>query len=70
MPERFEVGLYHSWAVALAPTNPLKAIAYSSEQVLMAVEHPTVPLFGVQFHPESVMTPMGKQILHNFLKFS
>ncbi len=70
MPERFDVGLYHSWAVALAPTNPLKAIAYSSEKVLMAVEHPTLPLFGVQFHPESVMTPMGKQIIHNFLKFS
>lgn len=69
IPKEFNVGLYHSWAVKLAPDNPLQAIAYSNEQVLMAIEHPTLPLGGVQFHPESIMTPHGKTMIHNFLKF-
>lgn len=69
IPHEFNVGLYHSWAVKLAENNPLQAIAYSKEAVLMAVEHPTLPIGGVQFHPESIMTPHGKSMIHNFLKF-
>jgi anthranilate synthase component 2 len=68
IPERFVVGLYHSWAVQLSGSEALKGISWSEEQVLMAVEHTTLPIAGVQFHPESLMTPSGKEILHNFLQ--
>lgn len=68
IPERFVVGLYHSWAVDPAGAKSLKAISWSENEVLMAFEHISLPIAGVQFHPESLMTPAGKKILHNFLK--
>lgn len=64
----FNVGLYHSWAVKLNKTSPLKEVAMSENQVLMAIEHRDFPLFGVQFHPESILSEFGKEILENFLK--
>ncbi|TNE53265.1 MAG: aminodeoxychorismate/anthranilate synthase component II [Bacteroidetes bacterium] len=63
-----EVGLYHSWAVRLKVGSPFEACAYDSDGVLMAIEHCELPLFGVQFHPESILTPHGKEMLQNFLK--
>ncbi len=66
--ENFEVGLYHSWAVDISETKELKAIAYSENDILMAFEHQTLPIYGVQFHPESLMTKDGKTILQNFIK--
>ena len=67
IPERSEVGLYHSWAVDLAEASQLKATAYSENQVLMAFEHESLPVAGVQFHPESLMTRFGKQMIRNFI---
>ncbi len=43
--------------------------AWTDDDVIMGIEHKSFPLFGVQFHPESIMTPDGKQILKNFLDF-
>jgi anthranilate/para-aminobenzoate synthase component II len=59
--------LYHSWAVNISKTKELKATAYSENNILMAFEHQTLPIYGVQFHPESLMTTDGKTILQNFI---
>jgi anthranilate synthase component 2 len=59
------VGLYHSWKVKNAPKESITAI--SQKKVIMALEFPHKKLFGVQFHPESIMTPTGKEILQNFI---
>jgi anthranilate synthase component 2 len=64
-----EVGLYHSWAVELKSDVNFIPLAYSKEDVLMAFQHKSLPLFGVQFHPESILTEFGKEILLNFIQF-
>jgi anthranilate synthase component 2 len=61
------VGLYHSWAVGLNDNSELIPLAVSSEGVIMALKHKNLPIYGVQFHPESILTPNGKEILKNFL---
>lgn len=66
LPQQFPVGLYHSWAVTDIP-DELKVTCLSEENVVMAIEHSELPVFGVQFHPESVLTPDGKDILRTFL---
>lgn len=64
----FEAMRYHSLCVEpeTIPTE-LHVTATSDDGVVMAMEHKTLPLFGVQFHPESIGTPHGKDILKNFL---
>jgi len=68
LPNQIEVGLYHSWAVSGLLGTGLNSIAQNSEGVIMAIENRELNLFGVQFHPESVLTQNGKRILNNFLK--
>lgn len=60
---------YHSLS-GLKETTPdcLKIVASSDDGEIMAVEHREYPIFGLQFHPESILTPDGKKILENFLK--
>ena len=67
--EKTAVARYHSLA-AYADTLPdeLKVIARTDDGEVMAVEHKSYPVYGVQFHPESIMTPEGKQMLRNFIK--
>jgi anthranilate synthase component 2 len=60
-----EVGLYHSWMVS-CPENWITAKSLSA--VPMAIERPDIKVYGVQFHPESVLTPLGKEILRNFIQ--
>ncbi len=69
--ESFLAARYHSLA-AEADTLPaeLKVTAVSREGEVMAVEHEKYPLFGVQFHPESVMTPQGDVMIRNFLSLT
>ena len=67
VPETFEVGLYHSWALDISG-DALKITARSQEGIVMAVESLENKCFGVQFHPESIMTPWGKLILKRFLE--
>lgn len=64
----FAAGLYHSWAAdpAKMPAE-LEVTARSAEGVIMAVRHRRFPAKGVQFHPESVMTPAGPAIIRNWL---
>jgi len=68
MPEKTLVARYHSLA-ADPKTMPevLKVIATTSDGEIMAVMHKEYPVYGVQFHPESIMTPEGKQMLKNFI---
>ena len=63
------VARYHSLA-ADADTIPeeLKITALTTDGEVMAVQHKIYPVYGVQFHPESIMTPNGKQMLKNFIK--
>lgn len=69
MEREITVARYHSLA-AKASTMPscLKVTARTSDGEVMAVEHTDYPIYGVQFHPESVLTPQGYQIMENFLK--
>jgi anthranilate synthase component 2 len=68
LPEVITVGLYHSWCVdENSLPDFLKVTGVSEQHVVMSIEHTTLPVFGVQFHPESVMTEYGMQILRNFL---
>lgn len=69
LPGRFPVGLYHSWAAdpATLPTD-LRITARSAHGVIMAVRHARYPAWGVQFHPESVLTPDGGRIIRNWLE--
>jgi len=63
--DKISVGLYHSWKVKEAPIENISAVGETN--VIMALEFPDKKLFGVQFHPESIMTADGKQILQNFI---
>ena len=65
LPTQIEVGLYHSWKV-VCPQDWISASSLSG--VPMAIERPELRVYGVQFHPESVMTPTGKEILRNFIQ--
>lgn len=67
VPTQFEAGRYHSLIVEDLP-HELEVIAQSSAGEIMALQHQVYPVFGLQFHPESLLTPYGKTILHNFLK--
>jgi len=69
LPSPFEVGLYHSWAADPAALPPsLRVLARSVPGVVMAVRHERFNVCGVQFHPESVMTPEGERIVANWVK--
>jgi anthranilate synthase component II len=69
VPAEILVGRYHSWAV-VKETLPaaLKVTAVDREGVIMALSHVEYDVKGVQFHPESIMTDYGKQILRDFLQ--
>ncbi|MCQ2163172.1 MAG: aminodeoxychorismate/anthranilate synthase component II [Bacteroidales bacterium] len=63
------VGRYHSWVVDAASfPEDLEILAVSDEGQVMALRHKTMDVRGVQFHPESVLTPDGKQMISNWLK--
>ena len=68
-PEKLQVARYHSLAADPA-TLPdcLEVTARTGDGEVMAVQHKKYPVFGVQFHPESILTPEGKKILSNFMK--
>jgi anthranilate synthase/aminodeoxychorismate synthase-like glutamine amidotransferase len=61
-----EVGRYHSLIVAEPLPACLRATAHSQEGELMALEHIEHPVFGVQFHPESILTKQGEKVVENF----
>jgi len=64
----FEVGRYHSWVVDANLPDVLEATSFDENGQVMSLRHKTFDVRGVQFHPESVLTPNGKKILENWLK--
>jgi anthranilate synthase/aminodeoxychorismate synthase-like glutamine amidotransferase len=66
LPERFEAGRYHSLAATSIP-DVLEVSATCVEGEVMAVRHRELRVDGVQFHPESVLTPAGPELARNFL---
>ena len=67
LPKTLEVGRYHSWVVAQPLPNDLEILALDEKQQIMALRHKQYDLKGLQFHPESVLTPLGEKILENWL---
>ncbi len=66
VPSPFEATRYHSLIVIDLP-DELQTTAFTREGELMGIKHVAYPIYGVQFHPESILTVAGKQILRNFL---
>ena len=64
-----QVGRYHSWVVdnSTLPTC-LEVTAISDEGQIMGIQHNELPIYGIQFHPESVLTPCGNEMISNFIK--
>ena len=69
IPEPMEAMRYHSLCVTAVPDH-FHWTARTDEGVVMAMEHDALPLFGIQFHPESIGTPEGKTILQSFLSLT
>ncbi len=68
VPTHFEVGRYHSWVVSKEGLpDCLEVTATSPDGNIMALRHKDYPIHGIQFHPESVLTPLGRQIVKNWL---
>jgi anthranilate synthase component 2 len=68
LPKQFKVGRYHSWNVKLDLPDNLKLISTDENGLVMAMCHKTFDITGVQFHPESVLTEYGKEIILNWVK--
>lgn len=68
MPESFEAGRYHSWVVSRESfPEGLEITATDEMGYIMALQHKTFDIQGVQFHPESVLTPQGEKLIRNWL---
>lgn len=69
MPSEFEVGRYHSWVVDKdSLPDELQVTAFSPDGEIMAMRHRVYDVRGVQFHPESILTPYGMTIIENWLE--
>lgn len=71
LPASFAIGRYHSWVVkaeSLQPESKLKVTATDNNGQIMALRHTTYDVAGLQFHPESILTEHGKQMMENWLK--
>ena len=68
LPQTLEVGRYHSWIVSNKQLpDEIQVTAVNSDGEIMALKHKDYDLHGVQFHPESVLTPLGIKLMSNFL---
>lgn len=67
-PSNFMVGRYHSWVIDNnLPLNELEVLAIDEEQEIMAIKHKNLPIYGVQFHPESILSQYGENLMKNWL---
>lgn len=65
--ENFQVGRYHSWSVNSSVSKDIQVLAETADHEIMSIRHNKLPIFGVQFHPESILTPMGRIIINNWV---
>lgn len=70
IPENFKVMRYHSLVVRLLQNQGLQIIAASDDNEIMALKHVKYPVYGVQFHPESILTEFGLKLLGNWLELT
>ena len=68
LPSSFKIGHYHSWIVKLKSDSELITTAVNEQGMNMAFRHKNWQLFGLQFHPESILTENGKTILNNWMQ--
>lgn len=69
VPQNIEVGRYHSWCVDEKQlSSNLEVTAVTRDKQIMSFRHKELPIYGVQYHPESVLTSYGLKIIENFLK--
>ena len=68
MDKNIEVGRYHSWVVSPDLPESLEATSFDANGQVMSLRHKVYDVRGVQYHPESVLTPNGKQILKNWIE--
>lgn len=68
LPQTLPVGRYHSWKITPQGSPHLIITAQTEDGTVMALRHATHPTCGVQFHPESVLTPQGRQIIENWVR--
>jgi len=70
LPNPFDAARYHSLIVTESSVpKELKVSAYTSQGEIMGLRHESLPVEGVQFHPESILTPLGERLLRNFLEY-
>ncbi len=68
IPNEFEAGRYHSWVIdKTSMTDQLQITSYDANGEIMSADHNTYKVYGVQYHPESILTPHGRTIISNFL---
>ncbi len=67
IPASFEVGRYHSW-IAQSPLPDALTVTATFGNEIMAFEHKELPIYGVQFHPESILTPEGRTMILNYIE--
>ena len=67
LDKTLEVGRYHSWVVNTNLPEDLEATSFDDNGQIMSLRHKKYDVKGVQYHPESVLTPKGKEILENWL---
>ena len=69
LPETFEVGRYHSWIVKKENLPEcFEVTSYDDDGLIMSIQHKEYDVQGVQFHPESVLTPLGEKMIENWVK--
>lgn len=68
LPQTLPVGRYHSWKITPNGSPYLKVTAQTEDGTVMALRHTSHPTSGVQFHPESVLTPQGRTMIENWIR--
>jgi anthranilate synthase component 2 len=69
LTDSINVGRYHSWALNIKQAESLLSTSIDSEGVLMSFRHNRLPVYGIQFHPESIMTNQGRFLIKNWIQF-
>jgi anthranilate synthase/aminodeoxychorismate synthase-like glutamine amidotransferase len=71
LPNPMKVGRYHSLVMKKEEgKTPLRTTATNDDDLILAVEHEQCPIYGIQFHPESILTPHGMQVIKNFTELA